>query len=48
LLFVIDSFDQLYAEIEKLERWMKEGRLDNLTGGEPGISDEEIEPFLAA
>ena len=48
LLFVIDSFDQLYAEIEKLERWMKEGRLDNLTGGEPAISDEEAEPFLTA
>jgi phenylalanine-4-hydroxylase len=48
LLFVIDSFDQLYSEVEKLERWMKEGRLDNLTGGEPGISDEEAEPFLAA
>jgi phenylalanine-4-hydroxylase len=48
LLFVIDSFDQLYAEVEKLERWMKEGRLDNLTGGEPAITDEEAAPFLAA
>ena len=48
LLFVIDSFDQLYAEVERLEQWMKEGRLNNLTGGEPTITDEEAEPFLAA
>jgi len=48
LLFVIDSFDQLFTEVERLERWMKEGRLDNLTGGEPQISDMEAEPFLSA
>ena len=48
LLFVIDSFDQLYAQVERLEQWMKEGRLNNLTGGEPTITDEEAEPFLAA
>jgi phenylalanine-4-hydroxylase len=47
LLFVIDSFDQLFGEVEKLERWMKEGRLDNLTRGEPVISDQEAELFLA-
>ena len=48
LLFAIDSFDQLYAEVERLEQWMKEGRLDNLTGGEPAVTDEEAAPFLAA
>lgn len=48
LLFVIDSFEQLFAEIEKLERWMKEGRLNNLTGGEREISDEEADLYLVA
>lgn len=46
LLFVIDSFDQLFSEIGKLEQWMKEGRLNNLTGGEREISDEEADLYL--
>jgi len=46
LLFVIESFDQLFAEIGKLEQWMKDGRLNNLTGGEREISDEEADLYL--
>jgi phenylalanine-4-hydroxylase len=46
LLFVIDSFDQLFSELGRLEQWMKEGRLNNLTGGEKEISDEEADLYL--
>jgi phenylalanine-4-hydroxylase len=46
LLFVIRGFDELYAEVQKLEQWMKEGRLDNLSAGEPDISDAEVIRFM--
>ena len=31
LLFVVDSFDQLFDLVGQLERWMKEGKLDNVS-----------------
>jgi phenylalanine-4-hydroxylase len=48
LLFVVDSFDHLFDEVNRLEDWMKEGRLDNVAPGEPTISEEEIDISLAA
>ncbi len=46
LLFVIESFEHLYGEVEKLERWLKEGKLDYVAPGEPGVSQEDLEEFL--
>lgn len=46
LLFVIDSFEQLYEEMDRTEQWLKEGRLDNLATGIPGLSDQEIKDFF--
>lgn len=46
LLFTIESFEQLFKEIGRLEEWMKQGRLNNLTGGEKEISDEEADLYL--
>jgi len=46
LLFVIDSFEQLYDEVERLERWVREGRLDNVSPGEPEVNETDLHSFL--
>jgi phenylalanine-4-hydroxylase len=48
LLFVIDSFDHLFSEVERLVQWVKEGKLDNVSPGEPGISEADLTSFLEA
>ncbi|MDX2261820.1 MAG: phenylalanine 4-monooxygenase [Gemmatimonadales bacterium] len=48
LLFVVDSFEHLYAEIERLIAWVKEGRLDHVSPGEPAISEADLRSFLVA
>lgn len=46
LLFVVDSFEQLYEEVGNLEKLLLEGHLDNVSPGEPRITPSEIENFL--
>jgi phenylalanine-4-hydroxylase len=46
LLFWVDSFDHLYELVERLEGWMRTGRLDDVAPGEPGVTDEDIQGFL--
>ena len=46
LLFIIDSFDHLYSEVEKLEEWLLAGKLDNVSPGEPEIRDDDLQKFL--
>ncbi len=48
LLFVVESFDHLFDEVNRLEGWMREGRLDHVAPGEPVISDEEVRISLDA
>ncbi|HEX3926958.1 MAG TPA: phenylalanine 4-monooxygenase [Gemmatimonadales bacterium] len=48
LLFVVDSFDHLFAEVSRLAEWVKAGKLDNVSGGEPEISAADLASFLAA
>ena len=48
LLFIVESFEHLFDEVNRLEEWMEEGRLDHVAPGEPTISAEEIEISLAA
>ena len=36
LLFIVDSFDHLFELVGELERWMREGRLDNVSPGRAG------------
>jgi len=47
LLFVVDSFDHLYALVTELEQWMIAGKLDNVAPGEPGVSESDLASFLA-
>jgi phenylalanine-4-hydroxylase len=48
LYFIVDSFDHLYDLVGQLERWMKAGRLDNVSPGEPLISEPDLRSFLEA
>ncbi|MBM3810583.1 MAG: phenylalanine 4-monooxygenase [Acidimicrobiia bacterium] len=46
LLMIVDSFDQLYEMVDTLERWMREGKLDNVAPGEPSIEESDLRSFL--
>jgi phenylalanine-4-hydroxylase len=48
LLFVVDSFDHLFAEVGRLVDWVKAGKLDNVSPGEPAISEADLASFLGA
>jgi phenylalanine-4-hydroxylase len=48
LLFIVDSFDHLFELVGELERWMREGRLDNVSPGEPAVSEPDLRSFLEA
>ena len=48
LLFVVESFSQLFDLVDSLERWMREGKLDNVASGEPGIKADDLRSFLNA
>lgn len=46
LLFIIESFEHLYEEVSRLEKWLIEGKLDNVAPGEPGVSENDLQEFL--
>ena len=46
LLFTVDSFDHLFAQVELLERWMLAGKLDYVAPGEPNVSEADLKSFL--
>jgi phenylalanine-4-hydroxylase len=48
LLFIVDSFDHLFDLVGELERWMRDGRMDNVSPGEPAISEPDLRSFLEA
>jgi phenylalanine-4-hydroxylase len=48
LLFIVDSFDHLFELVGELEQWMKDGRLDNVSPGEPTMSEADVASFLEA
>jgi len=48
LLFIVDSFDHLFAQVDELERWLHAGRLDHVSPGEPEVDERDLESFLRA
>ena len=48
LLFVVDSFDHLFGLVDQLERWMREGKLNNVAPGLPEIAEGDLRSFLDA
>ena len=48
LLFVVNDFEHLFDLVGELEEWMKNGKLDNVSPGEPSLSDADIRSFIEA
>lgn len=48
LLFIVDSFDHLFDEVERLIEWMDQGKLNNVSPGEPHVSEDDLRSFLEA
>jgi len=48
LLFIIDSFDHLFGLVDRLEHWMRQGKLDNVAPGLPEIQESDLRSFLDA
>lgn len=48
LLFWVESFDHLFSLVDELEMWMKNGKLNNVSGGEPGVNEHDLASFLQA
>ena len=48
LLFIVDSFDHLFSLVDRLERWMREGKLDNVAPGLPDIQESDLRSFMDA
>ncbi len=48
LLFVVDSFDHLFGEVNRLADWILEGRVGNVSPGEPAVDEADLKSFLEA
>ena len=48
LLFVVDSFEHLFAEVNRLAEWIQDGRVGNVSPGEPEINESDLKSFLEA
>jgi phenylalanine-4-hydroxylase len=48
LLFSVASFDHLFELVNELERWMLDGKLNNVAPGEPAVSPLDLQSFLDA
>ncbi len=48
LLFIVDSFDHLFELVDRLEHWMREGKLNNVAPGLPEIEESTLRSFLDA
>jgi phenylalanine-4-hydroxylase len=48
LLFWVDSFDHLFSLVDELEVWMKDGRLNSVSPGEPAVNEDDLRSFLIA
>jgi phenylalanine-4-hydroxylase len=46
LLFYVDSFDHLFSLVDRLEQWMKNGKLNNVAPGAPEVNPSDLKSFL--
>lgn len=46
LLFIVDSFDHLFTLVDRLESWMRQGKLSNVAPGEPAVNEADLQSFL--
>ena len=48
LLFIVDSFEHLFELVDRLERWMREGKLYNVAPGLPEVNEGDLRSFMDA
>ena len=48
LLFIVDSFEHLFDLVDRLERWMRDGKLYNVAPGLPEVNEGDLRSFLEA
>jgi phenylalanine-4-hydroxylase len=48
LLFIVNSFDHLFGLVDRLERWMREGKLNNVAPGLPEVAESDLRSFMEA
>jgi phenylalanine-4-hydroxylase len=48
LLFVVDSFDHLFELVDRLEGWMRAGKLNNIAPGLPDVNERDLRSFMDA
>jgi phenylalanine-4-hydroxylase len=48
LLFVVDSFEHLFDLVDRLERWMRDGKLYNVAPGLPEVNEGDLRSFIEA
>src|SRR6185503_11772872 len=48
LLFMAESFDQVFEMAGTLERWMRDGKLNNVAPGLPDVSEQDLRSFMDA
>lgn len=48
LLFIVDSFDHLFEQVGLLEKWILDGKLSNVSPGEPLVNEDDLKSFLNA
>jgi phenylalanine-4-hydroxylase len=48
LLFVVEDFDHLFHEVQRLEAWLLAGKLDDVAPCEPTITEHEIDLSIEA
>ena len=48
LLFIVDSFDHLFGLVDRLERWMRDGKLNNVAPGLPEVNESDLRSYMEA
>lgn len=48
LLFIVDSFDHLFELVNRLEQWMRDGKLYNVAPGLPEVNENDLRSFIEA
>lgn len=48
LLFIVESFEQLFGMVDTVDSWMRAGKLNHVAPGLPEISESDLRSFLEA
>jgi len=48
LLFWVESFEHLFEMVDRLEKWMREGKLNNVAPGLPEVAEKDVQSFMEA